>query len=274
MLSNSLECLCHFTCRNAITLWRLCCRVMRDAMQEIGKHQVSRWQFYMIVHLRKARLNNSRTTGKNRKLEILSGILISQKRSGGYSKLAGGHNLPPTSLINTLTKYCTSLLNEVQFSERYFLHTVALSNWQTKKNFTDGKFPHGSIHRILRSVSVRMYWAWLIIQNIHHVGGYGFIFVEPDLGPGKINSRILWNAYLCVTVCLCFLVTGADYPHPPRDDVEYLSPRRAPRSKYRYLDSDGALLKTPVWPMPSETKVWRPWRHLNSFDSFVSNSAC
>lgn len=58
----------------------------------------------MIEHLRKARLNNFRTTGKNRKLEILSEILISQKRSGGYSKLAGGHNLPLTSLLRAQAK--------------------------------------------------------------------------------------------------------------------------------------------------------------------------
>ena len=119
-------------------------------------------------------------------------------------------------------------------------------------------------------------------SEVHHVGGYDFIFLEPyihfqfsttwTLAQEK-NGRVLWNAYLCVTVCL-FLVTGADYPHPPRDDVEYLSPRRAPRSKYRYLDSDGALFKIPVWPMPSETKVWRTWRYLNAFESFVSSSAC
>lgn len=48
-------------------------------------------------------------------------------------------------------------------------------------------------------------------------------------------------------------ITGADYLHPPRD-LNALSPQKAPRSKYRYLDSDGALLKAPAWPMPSETK--------------------
>lgn len=37
--------------------------------------------------------------------------------------------------------------------------------------------------------------------------------------------------------------------------MPYLSPQKEPRSKYRYLDSNGALLKSPLWPKPSETKV-------------------
>ncbi|KAL9952344.1 hypothetical protein ACROYT_G039587 [Oculina patagonica] len=48
-------------------------------------------------------------------------------------------------------------------------------------------------------------------------------------------------------------MTGANYLPPPKD-LPYLSPQKEPRSRYRYLDSDGALLKTPVWPIPSETK--------------------
>ena len=49
-------------------------------------------------------------------------------------------------------------------------------------------------------------------------------------------------------------VTRADYLPPPKG-VPYLSPQKEPKSRYRYLDSDGALLRTPVWPLPSETKV-------------------
>ncbi|KAJ7379842.1 hypothetical protein OS493_012591 [Desmophyllum pertusum] len=48
-------------------------------------------------------------------------------------------------------------------------------------------------------------------------------------------------------------LTGADYLRPSKDHP-YLSPQKEPRSRYRYLDSDGALLRTPVWPAPSETK--------------------
>ena len=50
------------------------------------------------------------------------------------------------------------------------------------------------------------------------------------------------------------LVTRADYLPPPKG-IPYLSPQKEPKSKYRYLDSDGALVRTPVWPLPSETKV-------------------
>ena len=53
---------------------------------------------------------------------------------------------------------------------------------------------------------------------------------------------------------LVLLVTGADYLPPPKG-VPYLSPQKELKSRYRYLDSDGALLRTPVWPLPSETKV-------------------
>lgn len=52
-----------------------------------------------------------------------------------------------------------------------------------------------------------------------------------------------------------FIVTGANYLPPPKG-LPCLSPQKEPRSRYRYLDSDGALLKTPVWPLPSETKAW------------------
>lgn len=48
-------------------------------------------------------------------------------------------------------------------------------------------------------------------------------------------------------------MTGADYLPPPKG-LPYLSPQKEPKSRYRYLDSDGALLRTPVWPLPSETK--------------------
>ncbi|KAM7447247.1 hypothetical protein ABFA07_004524 [Porites harrisoni] len=48
-------------------------------------------------------------------------------------------------------------------------------------------------------------------------------------------------------------MTGSSYLHPP-GDMPYLSPQKEPRSKYRYLDSNGALLKSPLWPKPSETK--------------------
>lgn len=48
-------------------------------------------------------------------------------------------------------------------------------------------------------------------------------------------------------------MTRADYLPPPKG-VPYLSPQKEPKSRYRYLDSDGALLRTPVWPLPSETK--------------------
>lgn len=49
-------------------------------------------------------------------------------------------------------------------------------------------------------------------------------------------------------------MTGADYL-VPTSELKCLSPRKAPRSRYRYLDSDGALLTSPVWPIPPETKV-------------------
>lgn len=48
-------------------------------------------------------------------------------------------------------------------------------------------------------------------------------------------------------------MTGADY-RVPTSELKCLSPRKAPRSRYRYLDSDGALLTSPVWPIPPETK--------------------
>lgn len=48
-------------------------------------------------------------------------------------------------------------------------------------------------------------------------------------------------------------MTGSGYLHPPKDH-SYLSPQREQNSRYRYLDSDGALLRAPEWPSPSETK--------------------
>ncbi|XP_022787164.1 uncharacterized protein LOC111327286 [Stylophora pistillata] len=48
-------------------------------------------------------------------------------------------------------------------------------------------------------------------------------------------------------------MTGSGYLHPPKDHP-YLSPQRELKSRYQYLDSDGALLRAPEWPSPSETK--------------------
>lgn len=75
----------------------------------------------------------------------------------------------------------------------------------------------------------------------------GFIVIFDDLWPKLVN---------CLFVCLFVycIVTGSSYLHPP-GDMPYLSPQKESRSKYRYLDSNGALLKSPLWPKPSETKV-------------------
>ncbi|EDO26922.1 predicted protein, partial [Nematostella vectensis] len=46
-------------------------------------------------------------------------------------------------------------------------------------------------------------------------------------------------------------VSGTDYPTPP-GDYPTLGPRRAPQSRYRFLDTDGALLQPPAGPPRSE----------------------
>lgn len=98
------------------------------------------------------------------------------------------------------------------------------------------------------------------------------IFITSDLICHQIKPLLLKEVKLCksvkkkkIIICFCLniifnpcasgsLVTGADYLPPPKG-VPYLSPQKEPKSRYRYLDSDGALLRTPVWPLPSETKV-------------------
>lgn len=74
----------------------------------------------------------------------------------------------------------------------------------------------------------------------------------------QVSKKIIYFCCNIIFVHSCAsgsLVTGADYLPPPKG-LPYLIPQKEPRSRYRYLDSDGALLRTPVWPIPSETKVW------------------
>ena len=51
-------------------------------------------------------------------------------------------------------------------------------------------------------------------------------------------------------------MSAYDYPPPP-SDFQALDPRHEPRSRYRYLDSDGTLPRPPVGRYCSEAKVTR-----------------
>lgn len=86
-----------------------------------------------------------------------------------------------------------------------------------------------------------------------------------QIGQGRgAQTKLNWERHNAVAVVLSCdakrhtrdrqsSMTGADY-RVPTSELKCLSPRKAPRSRYRYLDSDGALLTLPVWPIPPETK--------------------